>query len=86
VDPWGSDNYTDKVSVDFVVELPNAHGYNAVMNVVDCIGKQAHFIPTNTMINAEGTTRLYLKEIWKHHGLPCSIISDQGSQFVREFT
>jgi hypothetical protein len=53
----------DKVSVDFVVELPNAHGYNAVMNVVDCIRKQVHFILTNTTINAEGTARLYLKEI-----------------------
>jgi hypothetical protein len=66
----------DKVSVDFVVELPNAHGYNVVMNVVDCIRKWAHFIPMNTTINAEGTAHLYLKEIWKHHGLPCSIISN----------
>jgi hypothetical protein len=74
------------VSVDFVVELPNAHGYNTVMNMVDCIRKHMHFIPTNTKVTAEGTTCLYLKEVWKHHGLPCSIISDRGSQFVGEFT
>jgi hypothetical protein len=66
----------DKVSVNFVVELPNAHGYNAVMNVVDCIRKHMHFILTNTKVTAEGTAHLYLKEVWKHHGLPHSIISD----------
>jgi hypothetical protein len=76
----------DKVSVDFVVELPNAHGYNMVMNVVDCIRKCAHFIPMNTTITAEGTTCLYLKEVWKHHGLPHSVIFNQGSQFFGEFT
>jgi hypothetical protein len=74
------------VSIDFVVELPDAHGYNAVMNVIDCIGKCTHFIPTHTKITAEGTMHLYLREVWKHHGLPRSVISDRGLQFVGEFT
>jgi Integrase zinc binding domain len=44
----------DTISVDFIVELPEAHGYNAVMNVVDSVSKRAHFIPTNTTITAAG--------------------------------
>jgi hypothetical protein len=29
-----------------------------------------HFISTHTTLNVEGVVRLYLKEVWKHHGLP----------------
>jgi hypothetical protein len=38
------------------------------------------------MVNAEGTAWLYLKEIWKLHGLPHSVQSDCGPQFIADFT
>jgi transposase InsO family protein len=76
----------EKVSVDFVVELPDSHGYDAVMNVVDFAGKRAHFAPTHTTVTAEGAARIYLNEVWKHHGLPKTVLSDRGPQFVAEFT
>ena len=44
----------DTISVVFIVELPEAHGYDVVMNVVDLVSKQAHFIPTTTTITALG--------------------------------
>jgi transposase InsO family protein len=76
----------DTISVDFVVELPPAHGYDAVMVVVDSLSKRAHFVPTHTTLNAEGTARLFLREVWKHHGTPLRVVSDRGPQFVAEFT
>jgi hypothetical protein len=76
----------EKISVDFVVELPSAHGYDAVMNVVDYATKRAHFIPTHTTVSAEGAAWLYFRDIWKHHGLPDTVLSDRGSQFVASFT
>jgi hypothetical protein len=76
----------DIISVDFIVELPQVHGYNLIMVVVDSVTKQVHFIPTHTMINTEGAVRLYLKEVWKHHRLPQVVLLDQGSQFIAEFT
>ena len=76
----------DTVSVDFIVELLEALGFDAVMNVVDSVSKRAHFAPTNTTITALGTTQLYLAHIWKLHGLPRQVVSDWGPQFVAEFT
>jgi transposase InsO family protein len=29
--------------------------------------------------------RLYVKHVWKHHGLPEKVLSDRGSQFVAKF-
>jgi transposase InsO family protein len=72
--------------VDFISELPDTHGHDAIMNVVDSVGKRAHFIPTNTTITALGAACLFLQNVWKLHGLPHSIVSDHGPQFIVEFT
>src|SRR3979490_332312 len=76
----------DTISVDFIVELPEAHGHDGVMNVVDSVSKRAHFLPTNTTITALGAARLYLAHVWKLHGLLKQVVSDQGPQFISEFT
>ena len=57
------------VSVDFVVELPESNGYDAVMCVVESMTKCAHFISTHTTVSALGAARLYLHNVWKLHGL-----------------
>jgi RNase H-like domain found in reverse transcriptase/Reverse transcriptase (RNA-dependent DNA polymerase)/Integrase zinc binding domain/Chromo (CHRromatin Organisation MOdifier) domain/Retroviral aspartyl protease len=77
--PW------DVTSVDFIVELPDSHGFDAVMVVVDSVTKRGHFIPTHTTVTALGSARLYLQHVWKLHGLPKSMVSDRGPQFVAEF-
>src|ERR1700675_4125039 len=47
---------------------------------------RAPFIPTTSDITAEGAATLFLREVWKHHGLPTSVISNRSPQFVAKFT
>jgi len=42
----------------------------------------AHFIPTTEKMSVEGLAVLFRDHVWKLHGLPESIISDRGAQFV----
>jgi len=80
------DQRWDTISVDFIVELPLSHGFDAVMSVVDSVSKRAHFIPTTTTITSAGSARLFQQHVWKLHGLPRQVVSDRGTQFVSQFT
>ena len=55
------------------------------MVVVDSAGKRSHFIETTTTVTAAGAANLYLRNVWKLHGLPRKVISDRGPQFVALF-
>ena len=51
--PW-----TD-ISVDFIMGLPEAQGYNAILVVCDRFTKQVHIIPTTKEMNSLGLVHLY---------------------------
>ena len=55
--PW------DTASVDFIVELPESNGKDAIMVVVDSVTKQSHFVSTVTTLSAARTAQLYLYHI-----------------------
>ena len=76
----------DTISIDFIVELPESHDYDMVMNVIDSVSKVSHFIPTHMMIMALRVAHLFLAHVWKLHGLPRQVVSDRGPQFIVEFT
>ena len=78
--PW------DTISVDFITELPESNRQDSIMVVVDSVTKRSHFMSTVTTISSIGAARLYIRHVWKHHGLPKRVISDRGPQFVAEFT
>jgi transposase InsO family protein len=77
--PW-----TD-VSMDFVTDLPGSDGYNAILVVVDRLTKMRHLIPTTKEADSKEVASLYIDNVWKLHGLPNTVVSDRGTQFVADF-
>jgi len=71
--------------VDFITKLLVVAGKDAILVVCNRLSKMAHFVATTEAISAEGLARLFRDNIWKLHGLPESIVSDRGLQFVVEF-
>ena len=52
--PW------DTISVDYIVELPESEGKDAIMVVVDSVTKCGHFVDMVTTLSAAGTAKLYI--------------------------
>ena len=72
--------------VDFITKLPVVAGKDAIMVICDRLSKMVHFVATTEEILAEGLVRLLWDNVWKLYGLPESIVSDRGPQFVAELT
>ena len=70
------------ILADFITKLPIVQGYDSILVVVDRLTKMVHFIPTTEKTLAEGLARLFRDNVWKLHGLPESIVSDRGPQFI----
>lgn len=73
------------ISMDFITHLPPSDGYNAILIIACRLTKMRHIIACKGTCDAEDTARYYLREVWKLHGLPQTIVSDRGPQFVAEF-
>lgn len=54
------------------------------MVTVDRLSKQRHYTACNTTTSALDLAKLFVREIWRLHGLPDTIVSDRGPQFVAE--
>lgn len=73
------------VSVDLITHLPESHGYNAILVIVDLKSKDFVAIPTTDSITSEGWANLYVKHIYSKYRLSKRIFSDRGPQFVSSF-
>ena len=71
--------------MDFVTELPVCSGYDAVWTVTDRLSKAVHFIPVRKDMSSEELSLLFLREVFRLHGVPRSIISDRDGRFLSAF-
>jgi hypothetical protein len=60
----------------FIIELPESQGYDTVLVAADQHTKRAHFIPSVSLVSAEGSAQLFRDHMWKHHGWAKKIITD----------
>src|SRR6185503_21294110 len=76
----------EDISMDFIVGLPRTqNGYDSIWVVVDRLTKSAHFIPVKIIYRTKKYAELYMDRILCLHGVPKTIISDRGTQFVARF-
>ena len=71
--------------MDFVTGLFISNGFNAILIVIDRLTKMRHFILINITITAETVADLYVNNIYRFYGIPDTIVSDRGFQFVALF-
>ena len=72
--------------MDFVVGLPKtSKGYDSIWVIVDQLTKTAHFLPVKVKYLVVTYGELYIARILSLHGVPKTIVSDRGPQFVSKF-
>ena len=74
------------ISMDFITGLPTVQGdYDSIMVIVDLLTKVTHLFPVKTSYTVADVAKLFIKEIFRIHGLPRSIISDHDTKFTSKF-
>jgi hypothetical protein len=76
--------------MDFIVALPpttdsDGKTYDAIAVFVDRLKKMVHLAPTTSTVDAQGTARLFVHNVFRLHGAPDNIVTDRGSVFTGTF-
>lgn len=71
-----------EITMDFITHLPPSNGKTAIWVIVDRLSKFAHFIPLSNNFTATTLAAVFLKDIYRLHGLPKSITSDRDPLFL----
>uniref|UniRef100_A0A2H6N0A5 Integrase catalytic domain-containing protein n=1 Tax=Micrurus carvalhoi TaxID=3147026 RepID=A0A2H6N0A5_9SAUR len=74
--PW------EEIAMDFIIELPESGGNTVIWTVIDLFSQQAHFTTCKGLPSAKKLANLFMKHIYRLHGIPRRIISDRGVQFT----
>lgn len=75
----------EDISMDFIEALPHSYGKTVIWVVVDRLSKYAHLLPLAHPYTASIVASLFMEHIYKLHGMPLSIVSDQDPVFTRNF-
>ena len=74
------------ISMDFITGLPMTwRQHDFIMVVVDKLTKAAHFIPVKSTHQMDDIAKIFMKDIFRLHGLPKAIVSDRDPKFTSNF-
>ena len=74
------------INMDFITSLPKIKKQNdSIFVVIDKLSKAAHFIPVKSTYKAMNIVDIFLKEIFRLHGIPKAFISNRGVNFTGNF-
>jgi hypothetical protein len=71
--------------MDFITNLFNDDGYDAILTVVCTFSKMTHFIPCNSTVNSRQLAKLFLGNVYRLHGLPRFFIGDRDTRYTSHF-
>ena len=60
-------------------------GKTTIFVVVDRLSKYAHFIPISHPYTAVSVAHVFFDNIFKLHGMPCTIVCDKDFAFTSDF-
>ena len=76
----------EDISMDFIIGLPNtSQKHDSIWVIIDRLTKTAHFLLVQISYSSKRCVEIYLDQIVRLHGVPKTIISNRGSQFVARF-
>ena len=71
------------ISLDFITGLPRNKNLNdLIMVFVDKLSKVTHFIPLKTTYKDANIANIFMKQIFRLHGIPKVIIYDRDPKFT----
>jgi hypothetical protein len=76
----------EAISLDFITSLPRTQKQNdSIMVVINKLSKFAHFIPIKYTFKAINIVEIFMKEIFRLHGIPKMVILDRDAKFTFAF-
>ncbi|XP_060194892.1 uncharacterized protein LOC132624077 [Lycium barbarum] len=77
--PW------QDIAMDFLERQPKSEHKDVILVVIDMLTKYGHILALKRPYSAHDVAALFLKEIYKLHGLPSSIVTDRDAAFISQF-
>jgi hypothetical protein len=73
----------ETISMDFITGLQNSAKQNdVIMVVVETLRNYAHFVPVNSTCKEIYIDNIFMKEIFRLHGMRKEIMSDRDTKFT----